>query len=862
VVAEKPKKSRLNLKIEQTMKNINLKPFCASLMLIFSILNFNAQAILLENLESTAALTTNLYDECSNSNNISLAFDGTIGDQNLIGPFTVVGATSSNNDPQVPDCFLDNTTQMQNSVWFSFTVPDINGDGSSIAYTISSNPAFCTTANPLPNGDTQFALYQGPNCPNQNSSANAYLTCNEDYANSPPWFSQITVDLLPGQMYHLLVDTWLGEQGEFCLTIDIGNPICGDSICALNEAYCSCPNDCACDLIDLLFVGFETAYGEFFLTNNTSDFILWNQAFMVNQFPDLNAQANKLYLPILGPTNSDCNGNYIDSIQITFDNGILMDELGQQIFNEDNIALDQILFFELNQQQLDLGLINIGYSTDNGLNEMCSNSIAVDLLTIYNSIYGCTDPFAVNYNISAIIDDGSCIYLTNDGDNNGIEDQFQVSIEQLQFKNGLDSFLVNGENSHIAHANFTFLSQDSILWGQIVVDGNWVVKNMPLYPVNGVGQDHTFTTQFYLGNQPGTLVDQVNLFASITPYQLDSFQMPLGLPEPVPVNSYIIRNGGSLTMADSIYIHNPDITSIPSNFDIPFFNFSWQFAFRHNMPNINCKYNHCAPAAVANSFECLKTRVGFPLTKTHQQTLDCLADCMMTTKANGTFLNKIVKGKNKFLCTETHYDPLLDQSVLLKKYITVLETGPFFDGKAFDPEKVFQWMRNGYDVELEYGYTTGGGHTVVVAGIVKCGDNYCVLVRSDNEQDLASYCEPGDPGKRDGGVDKWDLHCFKKNGDNTWSLTNTSANKVRGAIAQCPKNLPNLLDPLCALDWSTLTGKEYGDALYKTNGLISSVQTIDSGKIVEYISNSTIELLPNFEVQSDANFITHIDECD
>lgn len=181
-------------------------------------------------------------DECPSAIDLSEGFVGPTGTTNVMGFYDLQG-TPGANDPAEPDCFSDNSTTLDLSAWFTFTVPT-NG-----TYTIhtTSSRTDCGITNPLENGDTEIALYDGTNgCPTSTTGSIDYIACNEDVDENSDFTSQITINLLSGQIYYLLVDSWDGETGEFCFEITIEEPVdlnCNAGSVALAEPIGGCPTD-------------------------------------------------------------------------------------------------------------------------------------------------------------------------------------------------------------------------------------------------------------------------------------------------------------------------------------------------------------------------------------------------------------------------------------------------------------------------------------------------------------------------------------------------------------------------------------------------------------------------------------------
>jgi len=193
------------------------------------------------------------------------------GDFTFNGPFDLTGSTPGTNDPPEPgeaenattagpycpdetdpNLFGDASETWENSVWYTWTVPDLNGDGSDVAYSIwTSDGSFNDDCGLNPNNiiggdaDTQVAMYEGPDCPSSATGDCDHIAANEDLFTTPPWISGwLTLNFTPGKTYYMGVDGWDGVQGEFCLTVVICGVQCGDGACAPVETYCDCLDDC------------------------------------------------------------------------------------------------------------------------------------------------------------------------------------------------------------------------------------------------------------------------------------------------------------------------------------------------------------------------------------------------------------------------------------------------------------------------------------------------------------------------------------------------------------------------------------------------------------------------------------------
>jgi len=215
------------------------------------------------------AFSVNIYaqpanDECANAIDISAAFDGTCGTANLIGPYDNTGATGSPTDPPEPNgditacpngeddgnLFGDGSTVMERSIWFTFTVPDLNGDGSPVTYSMWTSDGSYGNCGLNPNNildgdaDTQVAIYETNTCPDNTLGDCDYFAANEDLFNTIPWISGwLVLQFTPGQTYYMLIDSWDGVEGEICLAVVPCGSVCGDGEAAPVEDYCDCNED-------------------------------------------------------------------------------------------------------------------------------------------------------------------------------------------------------------------------------------------------------------------------------------------------------------------------------------------------------------------------------------------------------------------------------------------------------------------------------------------------------------------------------------------------------------------------------------------------------------------------------------------
>ncbi len=124
------------------------------------------------------------------------------------GPFDITNATLDPSDPATGfECHFDGDP-LQASQWFTFA-------GTGGTYTITSTAC---GGSPVPLNDMQFALYTG--------SCGDYtpIDCNDDIDAAANLLSAtLTVETTLGENYYLLVDSYAGEAGTYCLEISSGN---------------------------------------------------------------------------------------------------------------------------------------------------------------------------------------------------------------------------------------------------------------------------------------------------------------------------------------------------------------------------------------------------------------------------------------------------------------------------------------------------------------------------------------------------------------------------------------------------------------------------------------------------------------
>lgn len=162
-------------------------------------------------------------DICDKAVDLSLYFGQAAGVTQSTPSYDNTNATASPYDPEV-DCWSEDANAagddlIDNSLWFTFV-----GDGN--RYRIETDS--CSTKF-ISGGDTQMAIYEGPNCLNLTLSA-----CNDDIdAQANNFRSGIDIETESGKTYFIMVDgyNFLGSvsRGEFCFKItQVPSVLCAD----------------------------------------------------------------------------------------------------------------------------------------------------------------------------------------------------------------------------------------------------------------------------------------------------------------------------------------------------------------------------------------------------------------------------------------------------------------------------------------------------------------------------------------------------------------------------------------------------------------------------------------------------------
>jgi len=325
-------------------------------------------------------------DACGGAIDISASFDAAFASPcNYVvdGPYTNRGATVDADAAEFDEAWVATTGSMSccacesensgdldvnNPVWFEFT-PANTGDYSVWALGDESSQNGCSAEFSVQgDDDTQFWIFTG-----ECGDLTLY-DCNEDASNALFFEAGAVFNFTAGTKYYLVVDGYLGSQGEFCIEVasDTGDCVnCGDEICGLGfgETYCGCDSECPCDLLNGFFI--QNAGGGAF---NFTILGTAEVAFCPDYLSGLLGRAVDPGFTYLGfgfvdvvdldedGTAGDCANNAIDSVTVNYDIGTLsIPNIIDFDSGADNVPTGSLLFFKLTDDEI---ANNAGISLD------------------------------------------------------------------------------------------------------------------------------------------------------------------------------------------------------------------------------------------------------------------------------------------------------------------------------------------------------------------------------------------------------------------------------------------------------------------------------------------------------------------
>lgn len=385
-----------------------------------------------------------LNDECVNAFNISNAFEGNCGDISFNGAFTLRDATPGVDDPPEPgeaevyatgkgpycldetdgNLFGDASEIWEQSVWFTFTVPDLYGDGSPVAYSIwTSDGTYGDDCGLDPtlilgNIDTQVAIYEGT-CPSAITDPCDHFAASEDLSSVPPWNSGwLSLAFTPGVPYYMAIDGWDATEGQFCITVVVCGVEEGDSQCAPVEGYCD-SIDCRdeCPFGNIAAIEYDDSTDGFTFSNDLSGNIFFCSYF-VNGYVSPNT-----YLAFGSPSFTDCNGEN-NGVNITLSNGSVVN-IDPSEDGSYHISTASLNYIELTEADIATGALTVTSQVPDGLGNICGETIVFN----YSDFPQATDPYCNLTCLAGGIEESLLTYgieVCEDGDfsicTNGLED--------------------------------------------------------------------------------------------------------------------------------------------------------------------------------------------------------------------------------------------------------------------------------------------------------------------------------------------------------------------------------------------------------------------------------------------------------
>ena len=289
----------------------------------------------------------------------------------------------------------------------------------------------------------------------------------------------------------------------------------------------------------------------------------------------------------------------------------------------------------------------------------------------------------------------------------------QANLIALRFESGIDSGYLN-----------------------VVIDGDWVVRNMAVLPDTEYPYSH-LSTRFDLGINEGT--DVISIDAAII-FSDEAF-------ESAPSGTSSTFTVGSLTYSSS-GVGNDDGTRgargdpVPPTLNDVLFTdpTNTRAIFQLDHPNLEAADNQCYPMAIANSLQFLANTTDFSLPHSHvvglkgdQSLVGQIAQQMnriVTDRRNGRPVKDDVgiQGKLKYLAANGLQDQV--QTRHWGRYASTSNLSETVNGKtatstamgqALNFEMMVTALEGGENCEAGYSYSTGGGHMIdiVAAGYTR-----------------------------------------------------------------------------------------------------------------------------------------------
>lgn len=288
-----------------------------------------------------------------------------------------------------------------------------------------------------------------------------------------------------------------------------------------------------------------------------------------------------------------------------------------------------------------------------------------------------------------------------------------IEIEQLDIVQADETVI---ENSHVGSAILTYVSMAEVEYFNLVVDGVWVVQNIPvLAAAYAEVQSLTFLFPFEIPD--GESVEYAAYGGTVTPHLVWD---PPGMFEEGPVIDRKVRILPGSSLPDPLPPLWPWVLiQIETGEEVV----DWA-VLQGAAPNQDCGLNECNPTAASNSLKYL----------------DDLYDLDLPPCATSI---EVMKGA-------MHFDP--GHGVYWKdwggvpawwkaKDAFMKSAGfPITTRRTSDPQDALDELKRGQDVELQ-----AGGHAVMVVGMARLADGrYVIYVAHDTNQGNGDDPDDGD----------------------------------------------------------------------------------------------------------------------
>ncbi len=273
-------------------------------------------------------------------------------------------------------------------------------------------------------------------------------------------------------------------------------------------------------------------------------------------------------------------------------------------------------------------------------------------------------------------------------------------------------------DSELGHVAIEYTGKAEPEYFNLNVNDEWVIENVPILPVEGVGELQTVYLDFPLGVEPGTEVLEIEHGASLTS----------DVKTEKPKKNHSL---GALTALVMIYNGQDEDTALASaevkkEIGDEIDGDNWG-VHGSKFPNQEAKKNECVPAAVANSLKFLKDKNAATLGGVADGDIDSTAigGAVGYTEAGGT---KGANGKATWPGKKNKY--MKDKKIPIRTTAVPAEQSFSGEATAADCDKALQAVKDGKDVELQ-----GRNHCAAIVGMAKLKNGkYVIYVAHDTEQ--------------------------------------------------------------------------------------------------------------------------------